>query len=98
MNLEYDLEEQGLLSQFAEVVAGIGPERLRPGDKLWWPRAHQQLTDLAVSICTSLQADPSKWYDLWLDSRPESIYGGTAQIQRDIISEQLLGLPRGRRG
>jgi hypothetical protein len=30
MNLEYDAEEQSLLAQFGEVVAGIGPDRFQP--------------------------------------------------------------------
>lgn len=31
----------------------------------------------------------------WLYSRAASIYGGTAEIQRDIVAGQLLHLPRG---
>jgi alkylation response protein AidB-like acyl-CoA dehydrogenase len=31
----------------------------------------------------------------WLYSRAATIYGGTAEIQRDIVASQLLNLPRG---
>jgi alkylation response protein AidB-like acyl-CoA dehydrogenase len=31
----------------------------------------------------------------WLYSRAATIYGGTSEIQRDIIAAQLLHLPRG---
>jgi alkylation response protein AidB-like acyl-CoA dehydrogenase len=32
----------------------------------------------------------------WLYSRAATIYGGTSEIQRDIVATNLLGLPRGR--
>jgi acyl-CoA dehydrogenase len=32
----------------------------------------------------------------WFFSRSASIYGGSAEVQRDIVAEHLLGLPRGR--
>ena len=31
----------------------------------------------------------------WLYSRAATIYGGTGEIQRDIIATRLLDLPRG---
>jgi alkylation response protein AidB-like acyl-CoA dehydrogenase len=95
-----EIEGMAALSKRVESLTNAGQDLgvLPQVNKLWWPRAHQQLTELALNLSTSLRSDPSKWYDLWLDSRSESIYGGTAQIQRDIVSERLLGLPRGRRG
>jgi alkylation response protein AidB-like acyl-CoA dehydrogenase len=63
-------------------------------NKLWWPSAHQRLLELAYKVAASSRDDPSRWYTQWLAARPESIYGGSRQIQRNIISERFLNLPR----
>ncbi|WP_312033697.1 MULTISPECIES: acyl-CoA dehydrogenase family protein [unclassified Rhodococcus (in: high G+C Gram-positive bacteria)] len=39
--------------------------------------------------------DSARWVHDHLYSRATSIYGGTSQIQKNIIAERLLGLPRG---
>ena len=36
--------------------------------------------------------------NLFLYSRADTIYGGTNQIQRNIIAERALGMPREPRG
>ena len=38
------------------------------------------------------------WGHDYLESFSETIAGGTAEIQRNIIAERILGLPRGNRG
>jgi alkylation response protein AidB-like acyl-CoA dehydrogenase len=38
--------------------------------------------------------EPSPWVTAYLFSRAASIYGGSAQIQRNLIGERILGLPR----
>jgi alkylation response protein AidB-like acyl-CoA dehydrogenase len=40
--------------------------------------------------------DPHRWQHLYLHTRASSIYGGTSQIQKSIIAERILGLPRSR--
>jgi alkylation response protein AidB-like acyl-CoA dehydrogenase len=40
--------------------------------------------------------DAHRWQHLYLHTRASSIYGGTSQIQKSIIAERILGLPRSR--
>ena len=37
------------------------------------------------------------WAHTYLDAFSETIAGGTAEIQRNIIAERVLGLPKGPR-
>ncbi|MBO0518245.1 hypothetical protein J0695_42040, partial [Streptomyces beijiangensis] len=36
------------------------------------------------------------WMDGWVFALAGPVYAGTNEIQRDIIAERLLGLPKGR--
>jgi alkylation response protein AidB-like acyl-CoA dehydrogenase len=36
------------------------------------------------------------WSDEWIFSLPGSIWGGANEVQRNIVAERVLGLPRGR--
>jgi len=48
-------------------------------------------TDGAIGDPASLQG---KWAEYLLASRATTIYGGTSEVQLNIIAERLLGLPR----
>jgi len=37
---------------------------------------------------------PDKWQTSWLANRSHTIWGGTAQVQRNIVGERVLGLPK----
>jgi hypothetical protein len=70
--------------------------------KLLWAPWHQRLGELAMAVqgAASLDVgDGSTDYDdlqrLFLFSRADTIYGGSNEIQRDIIARRMLGLPRG---
>ncbi len=73
--------------------------------KLLWSRWHRELGDLAMDVlgAASMLAegppyDLDDWQRLYLFSRSDTIYGGSAEIQRGIIADRALGLPRQARG
>ena len=70
--------------------------------KLLWAPWHQRLGELAVDVlgpeATLATAAPYELSDaqaLFLFTRSDTIYAGSNEIQRNIIAERMLGLPRG---
>jgi len=66
--------------------------------KILWSRWHQALGELAMEVlgAPSMVAgqDEDEWQRLYLFGRAETIYGGSDEIQRNIIAARALGLPR----
>ena len=69
--------------------------------KLFWTEMLQRMQSLAVEIVGELslagggllpEAEP--WEGRYLASLSRTLAGGTSEIQRNIIAERLLGLPR----
>ena len=48
-----------------------------------------------VDGVTEAVPDASRWYHRVLGARQYTIAGGTSEIQRNIIGERVLGLPKG---
>jgi len=72
--------------------------------KMMWVEGHQRLQELAMEIegpfSQLTQGSPwavagGMWQHTFLRSRANSIEGGTTEIQRNIIGERVLGLPKG---
>jgi len=64
--------------------------------KLWWSEMSKRLHDTAMDVLgpdAATWEDPS-WQRSWLYYKASSIFGGTSEIQRTIVGEQVLGLPR----
>jgi alkylation response protein AidB-like acyl-CoA dehydrogenase len=69
--------------------------------KLMWSDWHQRLGELAMAVrgaAATEVPDGATELDeaqrLFLFSRADTIYGGSNEIQRDIIARRMLGLPR----
>ncbi len=88
----------------ARLVADTGPTPMDSVDKLLLTDAEQTVFAEIAGLLGPLRAVPGarprglaaqRWAHEHLYSRAASIYGGSSQIQRTIIAERLLGLPRG---
>lgn len=85
-----------------EFLSGgaVGPES--SSVKLLMAEAEQQLAATVLDVLgpALLDGDPDEvaendfWYETYLYSRAASVYGGTRQIQRDIIADRILSLPK----
>jgi alkylation response protein AidB-like acyl-CoA dehydrogenase len=77
--------------------------------KLVWANWHKALGEVAMDIrgLDGLLARPpteastyelDDWQRLFLFSRADTIYGGSDEVQRNILAERVLGLPREPKG
>jgi alkylation response protein AidB-like acyl-CoA dehydrogenase len=72
--------------------------------KLVWSELDMRLKELAIDLegpyaalerGASRAIDGGRWQYEYLWSRAASIYAGTSEVQRNIVSQRVLGLPRG---
>ena len=70
--------------------------------KLLWANWHRDLGEIAMDVrgkpgLVLTGGEFDEWQRLYLFTRADTIYGGSNEIQRNIIAERVLGLPRGTR-
>jgi alkylation response protein AidB-like acyl-CoA dehydrogenase len=78
------------MSAFLSGTA-VGPESSTV--KLLMAQAEQTLGSTALEVLGDAGA-AGFWHERYLYSRAASVYGGTRQIQRSIVADRLLSLPR----
>lgn len=82
------------------TLAGGDPMAPAAISKLLSTRTGQGYAEFAVSsfgtdaVIGDTERLPGKWGEYLLASRATTIYGGTSEVQLNIIAERLLGLPR----
>ncbi len=73
--------------------------------KLYWSEMDKRMQELAVGLQGAYGAlapespfalEDGRWQYGWMWAQAETIYAGSSEIQRNIIAERVLGLPRGR--
>jgi alkylation response protein AidB-like acyl-CoA dehydrogenase len=90
------------LRTLAQVARGRPPGPEASVAKLQWSEYHKRFGEIAVGIegpdaLVRPGGDDyptSRWQDVFLASRAGTIFSGTSEIQRNIIGERALGLPR----
>ena len=96
--LELDIMRAHALRVMSDTSAPLGAYV----SKLYWASWHRQLGKLAMDVlgpqAEALEGTPyelTPLQRLFLFSRADTIYAGTNQIQRNIIAQRALGLPKG---
>jgi hypothetical protein len=94
---------QGLRTLSA-VVAKKEPGPASALNKMFWSEYAQRFAELMVNIrgADSMVMpdqppggyEPDRWQSRFLSTRSVTIWGGTAQVQRNIVGERVLGLPK----
>ncbi|MEY9990598.1 alkylation response protein AidB-like acyl-CoA dehydrogenase [Streptomyces sp. V4I8] len=89
------------LFTFAAASRFLDGESLGPEssvNKVFWSEYDIALHETALDLLgTEGELADTEWAERYVFSLSGPIYAGTNEIQRDIIAERLLGLPKGRR-
>jgi alkylation response protein AidB-like acyl-CoA dehydrogenase len=87
----------------SRLARGIEPGPESSYVKLAWTDMSQHMAEVALAVVgpaaplwwdAAENPDGGRWQRQWLWSKAASIAGGTSEVQRTIIGERILGLPR----
>ncbi|WP_327734958.1 acyl-CoA dehydrogenase family protein [Streptomyces nojiriensis] len=83
-----------------DLDPATAPSTAKPYRSRW----HRDLGELAMDVCAApsllaggAHGDPydlDDWQRLFLFFRADTIYAGSDEIQRNLIAERILGLPK----
>jgi alkylation response protein AidB-like acyl-CoA dehydrogenase len=83
------------LRTLSRLARGVEPGPESSWVKLAWTDMTQHLSAAALDVIGAEASLSGVWSRQWLWSKAASIAGGTSEVQRTIIGDRLLGLPRG---
>jgi alkylation response protein AidB-like acyl-CoA dehydrogenase len=91
----YRLYTWGTVTKLANA-GDIGPSG--SVNKVWWSELDIALHETALDLLGPQAELESRWLDGYTFSLSGPIYAGTNEIQRNIVAERILGLPREPKG
>ena len=94
----FELNTQRTLTRLARGDQ-IGPEASMT--KLYWSEMEARIGELAVDVLGERgELEPgtpeagAEWFNHYLYARASMIYAGTSEVQKNILAQRVLGLPR----
>lgn len=94
VRIDADLYQQFTLEQVTGLVEGRPPGAASSLNKLWWSELDVRIHELALELLGADAEVDAPWAKGFLFSLSGPIYAGTNEIQRNIVAERVLGLPR----
>lgn len=83
------------LRSLSQRAAGDPPGPESSIDKLLMANTEQYLLHVVTdALGPDVVLGDNSWFNTYLFSRAATVYGGTAQIQKNILATRVLGLPR----
>ncbi|MGO9056741.1 MAG: acyl-CoA dehydrogenase [Candidatus Binataceae bacterium] len=88
---------------FSQILKGGTPGPEGSISKVVWSELNQRMNELAVNLQgpgsqlvrkSAYAIDDGRWQFTFLRSRANTIEAGTSEIQRNIIAQRVLGLPK----
>ena len=87
----------------SRLAKGLEPGPQGSMNKLWWSEMSKRMHDTVMAVLGSAaplwrgaseNPGDGTWQRSWLYYQASSIWAGTNEIQRNVIGEKVLGLPR----
>jgi len=82
------------LQQVSDIVAGRSPGSRSSLNKLHWSELDIELHETAQELLGPQAALDQAWSRGFMFALAGPIYAGTNEVQRNIVAERVLGLPR----
>jgi alkylation response protein AidB-like acyl-CoA dehydrogenase len=97
-----EIMRMGGLRQLGATLAGKDPATVgsASANKIRWSEYARRVGEIALdlegpdALVVGENYDLDPWQHNFLNTRTQTIWGGTAEIQRNIIAERVLGLPK----
>jgi alkylation response protein AidB-like acyl-CoA dehydrogenase len=78
----------------SQATPGQAPPPISTAVRTFWAQLRQDLARLMLDMLGPAGLEASVWTTYWLTAFSATIAGGTKDIQKNIIGERVLGLPR----